>query len=67
MPVYKQIMQVLEETPNQTVNNIADAINKDTKHVSNELRKNEGKLFFGSNDKRNRTWSLIQGADNSWD
>ncbi len=67
MPVYKQIIQVLQETPNQTVNNIADVINKDTKHVSNELRKNEGKLFFGSNDKRNRTWSLMKGADSSWD
>ena len=33
----------------------------------NELRKLEGRYFFGSSDKRDRTWGLIEGSQETLD
>jgi len=60
LPISTQITDYLLNNPQRTVNEIADGIERTKKVIDNEIRKNEGKLYYGSSEKYNRRWSLIE-------
>ena len=64
LPISTQITDYLLNNPQNTVNEIADGIERTKKVVDNEIRKNEGKLYYGSSEKYNRRWSLIEENEN---
>ena len=59
MPVSIQIRSFLDNFPQSTTKEIASGITKSDKHVGNELKKNEGKLFYGTAEARGRRWTNI--------
>jgi hypothetical protein len=60
-----QIAAYLDEFPSSTAKEIAAGINKSDKHVLNELKKGEGKLFYGTAEARNRRWTNIRQRPDS--
>ena len=60
LPISTQVTDYLLNNPQSTVNEIADGIERSKKVADNEVRKNEGKLYYGSSEKYNRRWSLIE-------
>lgn len=60
MPISTQITNFLLNSPQSTVKEIAIGIERSDKVVDNEIRKNEGKLYYGSKEAYNRRWSLIE-------
>ena len=68
LPKHQQIMLWLRENGDPaTAAEIAEGTGMSSNHVSNELRKNEGRHFFGSSDKRDRRWNLIEGRQEELD
>ena len=71
LPTFQQIALWLRENGEPaTVSQIADGTGKTIAVIGNELRKLEGKSFFGSNDKRDRRWDNIEGKQqelSEWD
>ena len=59
MPISIQIRSFLDNFPQSTVKEIAMGIEKGDKHVGNEMKKNEGKLFYGTAEARGRRWTNI--------
>ena len=64
MHISTRIQAYLQETPSSTAREIAQSLEKGENHIGNELRKNEGKLFYGTADKPRR-WSTINKDDDS--
>ena len=60
LPISTQVTDYLLNNPQSTIGEIADGIERSKKVVDNEIRKNEGKLYYGSSEKYNRRWSLIE-------
>ena len=55
--VRNQAMQLYLE--GKAAKEIAAGLERSEQNIGNELRKNEGKLYYGSSEKYNRRWSLI--------
>ena len=70
LPMSTQGTDYLLNNPQSTVRKIADGLDHSEKSIGNEIRKNEGKLYYGSAEKYNRRWSLIEEKeekeDNEW-
>ena len=70
LPMSTQVTDYLLNNPQSTVREIADGLEHSEKSIGNEIRKNEGKLYYGSAEKYNRRWSLIEEKeekeDNEW-
>ena len=68
LPKHQQVMLWLRENGEPaTVAQIAEGTGMSINHVGNELRKLEGRYFFGSSDKRDRRWGLIEGSQETLD
>jgi len=68
LPKHQQVMLWLRENGDPaTAAEIAEGTGMTNSHVSNELRKHEGRHFFGSSDKRDRRWDLIEGKQEELD
>ena len=68
LPRHQQVMLWMREGGDPvTAAEIAEGTGMSNTHVSNELRKHEGRYFFGSSDKRDRRWSLIEGSQETFD
>jgi hypothetical protein len=59
-----RIKAYLQDNPSSTAREIAQALEKGENHIGNELRKNEGKLFYGTADKPRR-WSEVNSNGES--
>ena len=68
LPRNQQIMLWLHENGSPaTAAEIAEGTGMSHSHVNSTLRFNEGKNFFGSSDKRDRRWDLIEGSQEELD
>ena len=68
LPKHQQVILWLRENGEPaTVAQIAEGTGMSINHVGNELRKLEGRYFFGSSDKRDRRWGLIEGSQETLD
>ena len=68
LPKHQQVMLWLRENSDPaTAAEIAEGTGMTNTHVSNELRKHEGRHFFGSSDKRDRRWNLVEGSQEALD
>ena len=56
MHLSTQIKSFLDDNEGSTVREIAEALGKADNQVRDELRNNEGTLFYGSEEKRGRRW-----------
>jgi len=65
MHVSLQMAAYIDEFPSSTTKETAIGIGKSEKHVGNEFRKGEGKLFYGTAEARNRRWTNIKKRPDS--
>ena len=59
LPLATQVSDYLLNNPQSTAKEIAAGLERSEQNIGNELRKNEGKLYYGSSEKYNRRWSLM--------
>ena len=67
MPMSTQVTDFLANNPQSTIREIAEELGHSEKSIGNEIRKNEGKLYYGSAEKYNRRWQTIdEKEDDPW-
>lgn len=65
LPLVEQINNYLLLNANSTAREIAEALDKGQNRILNLLSDQEGKLFRGSEEKRNRRWSVLVNPVNN--
>jgi hypothetical protein len=65
MALYTRIKEYLKGNPGSTVNQIAEGIGYHSENgIRNSMKTYEGTLFYGTQEARNRRWSLVEQIEN---